>query len=133
MGFPGALGLDLSAERGDFPAILKKIEQAVVARGAGGRLGTWPYPPGFAITAGLGELGKRVVEGKARPTSPGDLQACLDKYSPGRTWKGTLLHGPDTGIRARNELLVFMDTYVFGRGYLGTTELAIPRKYNYIW
>jgi hypothetical protein len=130
MGYPGALGLDLSAERGDFPAILKKIEQAVVARGASGRLGTWPYSAGFAITAGLGELGKRVVEGRARPTSPADLQACLDKYSPGGTWKSTFYTDLHTGIRARNELLVFMDTYVFGRGYLGTTHLAIPAKYR---
>jgi len=37
-----------------------------------------------------------------------------------------------TGVRARNELLVFMDTYVFGRGYLGTTGLAIPARYRAI-
>jgi len=34
-----------------------------------------------------------------------------------------------TGVRAKNQLLVYMDTYVFGRGYLGTTSLKVPEKY----
>lgn len=29
MGYPGALGLDLSKEKGDFPAIMKKVEDAI--------------------------------------------------------------------------------------------------------
>ncbi|MDR2738218.1 MAG: DUF3798 domain-containing protein, partial [Treponema sp.] len=32
MDYPGALGLELSAEAGNFPAILKKVEEAVVAK-----------------------------------------------------------------------------------------------------
>ncbi len=131
-GFPAALGLDLAAERGDFPAIMKKIDAQLVARGAGGRLGTWPYSLSLSITAALGELGKRVVEGHARLTSPGDLNACLAKYTPGTHWKGSNYVDLSTGVRARNEILVYMDTYVFGRGYLGTTGLEIPRKYMQI-
>ena len=34
MGYPGALGIDLSKESGNWPAILKKVEDAVVAKGA---------------------------------------------------------------------------------------------------
>lgn len=130
MGIPGAMGLDLSAERGDFAAILAKEERALVARGAGGRMGSWAASLGFCVTAGLGELGKRVVEGQARITSPEDLVACLAKYSRGGTWRCTPYVDLSTGVRARNELLVFMDTYVFGRGYLGTTDLAIPARYR---
>ncbi|MDR2069032.1 MAG: DUF3798 domain-containing protein, partial [Spirochaetaceae bacterium] len=40
MGYPGALGIDLSAEAGNFPAILKKVEEAVIAKGGAGRFGT---------------------------------------------------------------------------------------------
>jgi uncharacterized protein len=36
MGYPGALGIDLSKEAGNFPAILKKVEQAVVDKGGKG-------------------------------------------------------------------------------------------------
>jgi hypothetical protein len=130
MGFPGAVGLDLSAERGDFAAILAKEERALLARGAGGRMGTWASSLGFCVTAGLGELGRRVVEGQAKLTGPDDLAACLAKYSRGGAWRCTPYVDAGTGIRARNELLVFSDTYVFGRGYLGTNRLAIPGRYR---
>jgi len=32
----------------------------------------------------------------------------------------------------KNELLVYMDTYVFGKGYLGTTAQKVPEKYYHI-
>ena len=129
MGFPGALGLDLTAEKGNFPAIVKKIDAAVKAKGAAGRVGTWAYSTGFTITAGLGELGKRVVEGKAKLTSTKDIYAALGKYTPGAKWNGAYYTDMSTGVKAKNELLVYMDTYVFGRGYLGATSQTIPEKY----
>ena len=129
MGFPGALGLDLTAEKGNFPAIVKKIDEAVKAKGAAGRVGTWPFSTGFTLTAGMGELGKRVVEGKAKVTNLKDLYACLGKYTPGARWNGALYVDMSTGVRAKNEVLVYMDTYVFGKGYLGTTGVKIPEKY----
>lgn len=129
MGFPGALGLDLSSEKGNFPAIMKKIEKTLVAKGDGGRLGTWAYSTGFTLVAGLGELGKRVVEGKAKLNSNKDIFDALGKYTPGAKWNGAYYTDMSTGIRARNELLVYMDTYVFGRGYLGTTTQKVPEKY----
>jgi hypothetical protein len=129
MGFPGALGLDLSAEKGNFPAIMKKIESTLVAKGDGGRLGTWAYSTGFTMVAGLGELGKRVVEGKAKITNTKDIYAALGKYTPGAKWNGAFYTDMSTGVRAKNELLVYMDTYVFGKGYMGATALKIPEKY----
>jgi hypothetical protein len=132
MGFPGALGLDLHDQRENFPAIMGRIEKQLNARNAGGRLGTWAFSTGFALTAGLAELGKRVVEGKAKVTSAEDLYACLGKYTPGAKWNGTPYTDPANGVRARNHLLVYMDTYVFGRGNLGTTSLKIPAKFFHI-
>ncbi len=129
MGFPGALGLDLTAEKGNFPAIVKKIDSAIKAKGAEGRLGTWAYSTGYTLTAGLGELGKRVVEGKAKLTNVKDLYAALGKYTPGAKWNGALYTDMSTGVRAKNQVLVYMDTYVFGKGYLGATQVKIPEKY----
>jgi hypothetical protein len=129
MGFPGALGLDLSAEKGNFPAIMKKIESTLVAKGDSGRLGTWAYSTGFTLVAGLGELGKRVVEGKAKITNTKDIYAALGKYTPGAKWNGAYYTDMSTGVRAKNELLVYMDTYVFGKGYMGATALKVPEKY----
>ena len=34
-----------------------------------------------------------------------------------------------TGIEKTNYILVYQDTYVFGRGYLGLTKLEVPEKY----
>ena len=129
MGFPGALGIDLSAEKGNFPAIMKKIEKTIVDRKMGGRMGTWAYSTGFTMTAGLGELGKRVVEGKAKLTNTKDIYAALGKYTPGAKWNGAYYTDMSTGVRAKNELLVYMDTYVFGKGYLNTTGQKVPDKY----
>ncbi|HET7838987.1 MAG TPA: DUF3798 domain-containing protein [Rectinemataceae bacterium] len=129
MGFPGALGLDLTKEAGNFPAIMKKVEAAVVAKGGAGRLGTWAYSTGFSMTAGLGELAKRVIEGKAKVTNTKDIYDALGKYTPGAKWNGALYTDMNTGVKAKNDFLVYMDTYVFGKGYLGTPSLKIPEKY----
>jgi hypothetical protein len=129
MGFPGALGLDLSSEKGNFPAIVKKIENSIKHKNASGRLGTWAYSTGFTFTAGLGELGKRVVDGKAKLSSKTDIVNALEKYTPGANWNGTYYTDMSTGVKAKNHLLVLMDTYIFGKGYLHTTAVKIPEKY----
>jgi hypothetical protein len=129
LGFPGALGLNLSAEAGNWPAIMSKIDKTLVAKGAGGRLGTWPYSSGYVFIAGLAELGKRVVEGKAKLSNTKDIYAALEKYSAGSSWSGSYYTDASTGIRSRVELLVYMDTFVFGRGYMKTTSLKVPAKY----
>jgi len=129
MGYPGALGLDLSKEAGDFPAILKKVEQAVIAKGGAGRFGTWAFSFGFTTTAGLGEFAKRVIEGTAKKDSMQDLFAALEKYTPGAKWNGSYYTDIATGVRAKNQILIYMDTYIFGKGFLPTTQVKIPEKY----
>ena len=132
MGFPGALALDLSAEKGNFPTIMKKIEASIVAKGASGRLGTWAYSSGFSFVEGMGELGKRVVEGKAKLTNAKDIFDALGKYTPGAKWNGAFYTDMSTGTKTKNLMLAYMDTYVFGRGYLGATNIKIAEKYYHI-
>jgi hypothetical protein len=129
MGFPGALGLDLSSEKGNFPAITRRVERALAAKNASNRLGTWAWSTGFTMVAGLGDLGRRIVEGQANIKNPKDIYISLNKYTPGAKWSGSFYTDASTGARAKNELLVYMDTYVFGRGYLPTTAVKIPQKY----
>ena len=69
MGYPGALGLDLSAEAGDFSAILKKVESAIVSKGGAGRFGTWAYSYGFTTTAALAQHAINIVEGSPNCSS----------------------------------------------------------------
>ena len=132
MGYPGALGIDLTAEAGDFAAILKKVEQAVIDKGGAGKFGTWAFSYGFTITAGLGEFAKRILDGNAKVDSTADLYAALGEYTPGAKWNGGLYVDANTGVRSRNHLLIYMDTYIMGRGYLPTTEQIVPEKYYQI-
>jgi len=132
MGYPGALGLDLSKEAGDFPAILKKVEAAVVAKGGAGKFGTWAFSYGYTLSAGLGEFAKNVLEGKAKKNSMNDLFTALGKYTPGAKWNGAYYVDIGTGVRAKNQVLVYMDTYVFGKGFLPTTKQKVPEKYSLI-
>lgn len=129
MGYPGALGVDLSAESGNFPAILKKVEEAVVAKGGAGRFGTWAFSYGFTVSAGLGEYAKRVVEGKAEKGSLSALYEAFGEFTPGAKWNGGNYIDAATGVRSKNHLLVYMDTYVFGKGYLPTTAQKVPDQY----
>nr|HPO02907.1 DUF3798 domain-containing protein [Treponemataceae bacterium] len=129
MGYPGAFGIDLSAEAGNFPAILKKVESTVVAKAGAGKFGTWAFSYGFTVTAGLGEYAKRIVEGTATKGSMSDLYNSLGEYTPGAKWNGGSYIDANTGVRAKNHTLVYMDTYIFGQGYLPTTSLEVPEKY----
>jgi hypothetical protein len=129
MGYPGALGIDLSAEAGNFPAILKKVEEAIVAKGGGGKFGTWAFSYGFTASAGLGEFAKRILDGTAKMDNLSDLYAALGEFTPGAKWNGGYYVDANTGIRARNQILIYMDTYVMGKDYLPTTAQVVPEKY----
>ncbi|MDR2079326.1 MAG: DUF3798 domain-containing protein, partial [Treponema sp.] len=128
-GYPGALGIDLSAETGNFPAILKKVEQAVIDQGGSGRFGTWAYSYGYSCSVGLGEYAKAILDGKAKIDSMSDLFAALGESTPGAKWNGIYYQDAATGVRARNQILVYMDTYIMGKGFMNATNVTIPEKY----
>ncbi len=129
MGYPGALGIGLSKEQGNWPAILKKVEAPVVAAGGKARMGTWAYSYGYTTTAGLGEYAKKGSEGKTTKDSLDGLFTAFAVYTPGAKWNGGYYIDANTGVKAKNHLLVYMDTYVLGKGYLPTTAQVVPEKY----
>ena len=129
MGYPGALGVDLAQEKGDWPAILKKVEEAVVKAGGGERMGTWVYSYGYTTSAAMAEFGKRIVEGKAKLDSMKDLIACYDDLTPGAKWNASYYTDAGTGVSNKKMVLVRQDTYVFGKGYLGVADVEVPEKY----
>lgn len=128
MGYPGALGIDLSAEKGNFQAIVKKIEEVVKENGASGRLGTWAFSYGYTNSIGLVELARRVIDGEAQLDLK-SLVAAFEKYTPGAKWNGSYYVDINTGIENKRHVLLYQDTYVFGKGYLGLTSLQVPEKY----
>ena len=129
MGYPGAFGIDLSKEKGNWPAILKKVEQAVIKAGGKGRMGTWAYSYGWSTVCALTEYGKRIVEKKAKLGNLKDLWSCYAKYTPGAQWNGQYYTDSNTGVKMKNFVLVYQDTYIFGKGYMKATDVKVPEKF----
>ena len=135
MGYPGALGVELADVKGDFPAILKKVEQAVIDHGGSGRMGTWAYSYGYTNTVALAEFGRNMVtagvdaKNFARNFKPQDLFDAYSNATPGAEWNGNYYTDIQTGVVKKNHVLLYQDTYIFGKGYLEMTSVQVPEKY----
>ena len=129
MGYPGALGLDLTEEAGDFEKILAKVEAAVVENGGAGRFGTWAYSYGYTVSAGLAEHAYNVITGKSELLDMDDLASAYKVYSPNASWNGANYTNASTGVKLDNVFLVYQDTYVMGKDgdkYMHSTEVEVP-------
>ncbi|MEK6263528.1 MAG: DUF3798 domain-containing protein, partial [Clostridium sp.] len=132
MGYPGAFGIDLKAEAGNWPAILKKVEETVVAKGGSGKMGTWAFSYGYTATEGLVEYGKNVVEGTMQKDNLSDVLKAFGQYTPGAEWNGSLYTDRVSNEEIKNHIMVYQDTYVFGTGYIGNSKEVVPEKYKTI-
>ena len=132
LGYPGALGIKFAEEdKGDWPKILKKVEDAVIKAGNSERMATWAYSYAYSCVVGLGEHAKRVVEGTSELLDRDDLMSAFNKYTPGAEWNSQYYIDADDMVR-ENFLLIYQDTYVFGKGFLDLFSEPIPEKYKNI-
>ena len=131
MGYPGALGLDLSQEAGDFDKILAKVESAIVEKGGADHFGTWAYSYGYTLSAGLALHAKNVIDGKSELLDMDDVAAALQVYSPKAAWNGAGYTNATTGVKSENVFLIYQDTYIMGDPgkFMGNAEVEIPEKY----
>jgi len=127
-GFPTALNLNLTAEAGDWMAIVKKIEKAVVDTGGTGRVGCWPFSETFAASIALTEVAKGLIEGTGSGNIKDDLVANFQAVTPGCDWVTDIFVYPDGSI-IDNYFLMAMDTYIFGKGFSGVMTTPVPEKY----
>ncbi len=132
LGYTGAFGVELKDVAGDWPQILKRTEEAVLAKGGDKRMGTWAYSFGFTTTEALAEYGKQIVEGKREKGNLKDLLEVYKMYTPGVDWNGSNFVERASKTEKTNHGLVYQDTYVFGLGYLKMTEEEIPDLYKMI-
>ena len=131
MGYPGALGIDLTEEAGDFEKILAKVEKSIVEQGGAGRFGTWAYSYGYTLSAGLAQHAMNVLNGESEINNMEDIARALKKYSPNANWNGSNYVNVATGVKAENVFLVYQDTYIMGDPgkFMGSTEIEVPEKY----
>ena len=131
MGYPGALGIDLTAEAGDYAKILAKVESAINEKGGEGRFGTWAYSYGFTVSAGLAEHALNVIKGESELLDIDDISDAYAVFSPGAEWNGSNYTNAETGVKLENVFLIYQDTYIMGNPghYMGSTEIEVPEKY----
>ncbi len=131
MGYPGALGLDLTEEAGDFEKILAKVESTLVEKGCADRFGTWAYSYGYTLSAGLAEHAKNVLDKKCDITDMDAVAEALNVYSPKAQWNGAGYTNATTGVKSDNVFLIYQDTYIMGDPghFMGNANVEIPEKY----
>ncbi len=131
MGYPGALGIDLTEEAGDFEKILTKVESAIVEKGGADHFGTWAYSYGYTLSAGLALHAKNVLDGKSELKDMDDVAGALQVYSPKAAWNGASYTNATTGAKSENVFLIYQDTYIMGDPghFMGNATVEIPEKY----
>lgn len=130
LGYPGALGIDVKDAAGDWPEILKRVENKVVDMGAAGHMGLWAFSFGFSTTQTLAEIGKRTVEGTADYKKTEDYKKVIEEFTPGAEWGVSTYVDRVSGEEKKNHYLTLQDTYVLGKGYLGMTKEEVPDIYK---
>lgn len=131
MGYPGALGIDLTEENGDFQKILAKVESSVVEKGGEGRFGTWAFSYGYCLSAGLAQHAMNVIDGNSELCDIDDISKAFQQFSGEASWNGSSYTNAETGVKSDNTFLVYQDTYIMGNPghFMGSTDVEVPEKY----
>ncbi len=131
MGYPGALGIDLTAEAGDFDKILAKVESAINEKGGADHFGTWAYSYGYTTTAGLAQHAMNVIKGESELADIDDIAKAYQVFSPKAEWNGSNYTNVETEVKSENIFLVYQDTYIMGNPghFMGSTQVEVPEKY----
>ena len=131
MGYPGALGIDLTEEAGDFEKILAKVESSVCEKGGAGRFGTWAFSYGYTLSAGLAQHAYNVITGESELDDIDDISDAFAVYTGEAEWNGSNYTNATTGVKLDNVFLVYQDTYIMGEPghFMGSTQIEVPEKY----
>ena len=91
-------------------------------------MGTWAYSYNFSVAQAMGDHAVNVIEGKCDILDFDAIMQTLKENTPGAGWNGSYLVDVN-GVERDNYVLIYQDTYVFGKGYLHMTDVKIPEKY----
>lgn len=109
-GYPGALGLEIKDEmKGNMPAILKAINDAIVAKGGAGRFATWPVPVNMLFVEAGVELARDAITGKI---NLGDTKAVAAKLE---SLAGVKMNVKKYDDKKGNFYLITSGSVVFGK------------------
>ena len=130
MGYPGALGLDLTEEAGDFDKILKKVESAIVKRVAQAASAPGHTPMATPFPLVFAQYALNVINGESELADIDDIAKAYQVFSPNAEWNGSNYTNADTGVKLDNVFLVYQDTYIMGDPgwFMGSTEVEVPEQ-----
>lgn len=130
-GYQRALLLDLSKTKSQ-KHLIQKVRLSIENNVALKRLGTWYYSHSASLSIALGEYAKQVIDGTTKKGNLAALENIMREYMPETKIRTSVYIDEKTKKRAENHMLIYSDTYVFGQGFIYTTEQAIPPKYQYV-
>jgi len=130
LGYSPAFNIDTSDLQGNWKEILKRVEATVLKNGGKDRMGSWAYSYGYTTTQALVEYGRQIVEGSMQTKNLTDVLKAYSIFTPGANWNGSCHIDLETKEKKENHVLVYQDTYVFGKGFLDMTEIEVPDVYS---
>ena len=133
VGYPSALGLNLSKEAGDWNKIVDKIEAEVVDKGMSGRMGIYTYSLTYCHSRALGRLAIDILEGNNTGDLMIDITNAYKSFTPGCEWQAGRYRTVDTGEELENFFTLSQDIYILGQGYSGVMNEPIPLHYVQVY
>lgn len=123
VGYPEALGIPIEKDT-TYKSLLSDIEKALEKKNPG-RMGTWVYPFGNVSTKFLLNYAIEKIEGNSQKLNLNYSRKALEKITPAANWVVSN-YISESGQHNINHILVYQDTYVFGKGFLNLTNIKIP-------
>lgn len=141
LGYPEAL--DMVEETlglfGQWRKLLAIIDEKIIARASSppgspeatppGQFAAWTYPYPHTVMMALTDLTVAAIAEQSDIYNRKNIDQALDKYSPGIKWQVSTQMDYLNDRLLPQALLLIQDSYWFGHGYQGFTQMNIPAKY----
>lgn len=122
LGYKEALDIKDDADNID---ILRKEEMLLYKKNPD-RMGTWVYSYGSSTTELLVELAMRCIKGEIDKPDIKNVRQIFEEINPDVSWKADYYVDGKSGKEASNHILVYQDTYIFGKGFSNIADSKIP-------
>lgn len=122
LGYREALDIEDNAENLD---ILRK-EEMLLYKMNRGRMGTWVYSYGSSTTELLAEIAMRYINGEIKKPDLKSVHQIFEEINPNASWKADYYVDGKKGKKFKNHILVYQDTYIFGKGFSNIANEKIP-------
>lgn len=141
LGYPEALDMveETFALFGRWRKMLAVIDEKIIARAssapggpeatAQGQFAAWTYPYPHTVMMALTDLTVAAIGEQSDIYNRNNIDQALGKYSPGIKWQVSTQMDYLNDRLLPQALFLIQDSYWFGHGYQGFTQMNIPAKY----